>query len=66
MQFAMALKIIGVLLILFSTTMLPSLFIGLVAGDGTDAAFATGFATTLFCGIMIWLSNHDMGSNCIS
>ena len=31
MQFAMAFKIIGVLLILFSTTMLPSLFLGLVA-----------------------------------
>ena len=28
MQFAMAFKIIGVLLILFSTTMLPSLFWG--------------------------------------
>ena len=51
----MALKIIGVLLILFSTTMLPPLFIGLVASDRTAAAFATGFATTLFSGVVIWL-----------
>ena len=42
MQFAMAFKIIGVLLILFSTTMLPSLFLGLVANDGSESAFATG------------------------
>ena len=55
MRFAMALKIIGVLLILFSTTMLPPLFIGLVASDGAAAAFATGFATTLFSGVVIWL-----------
>ena len=52
MRFAMALKIIGVLLILFSTTMLPPLFIGLVASDGAAAAFATGFATTLFSGVV--------------
>ena len=34
MQFAMAFKIIGVLLILFSTAMLPSLLLSLIAKDG--------------------------------
>lgn len=60
MQFAMALKIIGVLLILFSTTMLPSLFIGLIASDGTAAAFATGFGTTLFSGVTMWLPTRHL------
>ena len=60
MRFAMALKIIGVLLILFSATMLPPLFIGLVASDGTAAAFATGFATTLFSGVAMWLLTRHL------
>jgi hypothetical protein len=34
MQFAMAFKIIGVLLILFSSTMLPSLLLSVVSQDG--------------------------------
>ena len=42
MQFAMAFKIIGVLLILFSTAMLPSLLLSLIAKDGIESAFATG------------------------
>ncbi len=56
----MALKIIGVLLILFSATMLPPLFIGLSASDGTAAAFATGFATTLFSGAAMWLLTRHL------
>jgi len=60
MRFAMALKIIGVLLILFSATMLPPLFIGLSASDGTAAAFATGFATTLFSGAAMWLLTRHL------
>ena len=60
MQFAMAFKIIGVLLILFSTTMLPSLFLGLVANDGSESAFATGFAATLLAGVTLWLPSRHM------
>ena len=60
MQFAMAFKIIGVLLILFSTTMLPSLFLGLAANDGSESAFATGFAATLLAGVTLWLPYRHM------
>lgn len=60
MQFAMAFKIIGVLLILFSTTMLPSLFLGLIANDGSESAFATGFAATLLAGVALWLPSRHM------
>ena len=60
MQFAMAFKIIGVLLILFSTAMLPSLFLSLITKDGIESAFATGLATTLFAGVMLWLPTRHL------
>tara|TARA_Y100000991_G_scaffold114567_1_gene86430 strand:- start:902 stop:2350 length:1449 start_codon:yes stop_codon:yes gene_type:complete len=60
MQFAMAFKIIGVLLILFSTAMLPSLFISLIAKDGIESAFATGLAATLLAGILLWLPTRHL------
>ena len=60
MQFAMAFKIIGVLLILFSTAMLPSLFISLIAKDGIESAFATGLATTLLAGVLLWLPTRHL------
>ena len=60
MQFAMAFKIIGVLLILFSTAMLPSLFLSLIDKDGIESAFATGLAATLFAGVMLWLPTRHL------
>ena len=60
MQFAMAFKIIGVLLILFSTAMLPSLLLSLIAKDGIESAFATGLTTTLFAGVMLWLPTRHL------
>ncbi len=58
MQFAMAFKIIGVLLILFSSAMLPSLFLSLVSQDGIESAFAIGFGATLAAGMLLWLPNR--------
>ena len=60
MQFAMALKIIGVLLILFSTAMLPPLFLSLIAQDGIESAFAMGLAATLFAGVALWLPTRKL------
>ena len=60
MQFAMAFKIIGVLLILFSTAMLPSLFLSLIAKDGIESAFATGLAATLLAGVLLWLPTRHL------
>ena len=60
MQFAMAFKIIGVLLILFSTAMLPPLFLSLIAQDGIESAFAMGLATTLFAGVALWLPTRNL------
>ena len=60
MQFAMALKIIGVLLILFSTAMLPPLFLSLITQDGIESAFAMGLAATLFAGVTLWLPTRNL------
>ena len=60
MQFAMAFKIIGVLLILFSTAMLPPLFLSLIARDGIESAFAMGLAATLFAGVALWLPTRNL------
>jgi len=60
MQFAMALKIIGVLLIIFSTAMLPSLFLSLITEDAIESAFATGFAATLLAGVLLWLPTRHV------
>ena len=58
MQFAMAFKIIGVLLILFSSTMLPSLLLSVISQDGIESAFAIGFGATLAAGVLLWLPNR--------
>ena len=60
MQFAMALKIIGVLLILFSTAMLPPLFLSLITQDGIESAFAMGLAATLFAGVALWMPTRNL------
>ena len=60
MQFAMALKIIGVLLILFSTAMLPPLFLSLITQDGIESAFAIGLAATLLAGVALWLPTRNL------
>ena len=60
MQFAMAFKIIGVLLMLFSSAMLPSLFLSVIHRDGVESAFATGFGMTLLAGILLWLPTRSL------
>lgn len=60
MQFAMAFKIIGVLLILFSTAMLPSLTLSLIGNDGAEASFAIGFGATLLAGVLFWLPTRHL------
>jgi trk system potassium uptake protein TrkH len=46
---------IGLLLVLFSLTMLPPLFIGLLYGDGATTPFLHAFALTLSLGLICWL-----------
>ncbi|MAF83698.1 MAG: TrkH family potassium uptake protein [Gammaproteobacteria bacterium] len=47
-------RILGLLLMLFSSSMLPPIAISLIYKDGSSAAFIQGFAVTLIAGAMIW------------
>ena len=55
MHLTVSLRIIGVLLMLFSTAMLPPMYLGLVAGDGSAAAFAIAFGINILAGLVLWL-----------
>ncbi len=52
-------KILGLLLALFSLTLLPPLAIALIAQDGTAGAFGTAIVVILGAGIGLWLPVRD-------
>lgn len=62
MRITVSLRIIGVLLMVFSAAMLPSLYVGLAANDGSAPPFATAFALTLFAGVVLWLPTRHAPS----
>ncbi|UCG73706.1 MAG: potassium transporter [Chromatiales bacterium] len=47
-------RILGLLLMLFSTTMLPPVLISIAFDDGAAMAFLYGFAANLAAGLVIW------------
>ncbi len=55
LQIAATLRILGLLLMIFSTTMLPPVGIALWYGDGALEAFLIAFAVTLVGGFLLWL-----------
>ncbi|MEO5573388.1 MAG: potassium transporter TrkG, partial [Gammaproteobacteria bacterium] len=55
MQFSIIQRVMGLLLILFSFTMLPSLIAGLLNADHTLRAFAWSYGITLVSGLVLWL-----------
>ncbi len=59
MQFAAVLRLMGLLLILFSSSLLPPLAVSLVYGDGASMAFAEAFGITLIIGTALWLPVSD-------
>jgi trk system potassium uptake protein len=54
MNFAMVQRILGLLLILFSLTMLPPIAISLYFQDGNWQPFADAFAALLVIGVLTW------------
>ena len=54
MQFKVVQQVLGLLLMLFSLTMLPPVFVSAWYQDGSAAAFVAGFLVTLFCGLLVW------------
>ena len=48
-------RILGILLMLFSITMLPPIVVSFIYDDGARASFALAFLVTLSTGIVFWL-----------
>lgn len=59
MQFTVIQRVIGILLMLFSTTMLPPLLVSLIGGDGNHSAFLITLALTFLTGLFAWLPVHN-------
>lgn len=48
-------QILGLLLMLFSLTMLPPVFVSAWYGDGSAPAFVSGFLVTMLASLVIWI-----------
>ena len=55
MQLAVIQRILGILLALFSLTMVPPMGIAWWSGDGSLGAFAIAFLIILGSGLLLWL-----------
>lgn len=58
MQFRSILRIVGLLLALFSVSMLAPAFIALLYRDGAGVSFVTTFFVLLVCGFLFWFPNR--------
>ncbi|MCG8671332.1 MAG: TrkH family potassium uptake protein [Pseudomonadales bacterium] len=54
------LRILGVLLMVYSTTMLPPVVIAMIYKDGGQMQFLAAFAITLLSGLVAWLPVHNV------
>ena len=55
MHYKVILRILGILLMIFSISMLPPLAISFFYDDGAELAFIAGFLITLLTGFFIWI-----------
>ena len=55
MHFALIVKIIGMLLMVFSITLLPPVLVAWIYEDGLQLPFLTAFLITLLLGMALWL-----------
>ncbi|KAA0873776.1 TrkH family potassium uptake protein [Nitrincola tapanii] len=55
MHFRLILRVLGLLLMLFSITQLPPLAVSIYYQDGADMAFVASFFILLFSGFMLWV-----------
>ncbi len=54
MRFATISKVLGLLLMLFSLTLIPPLFVSFIYSDTATSAFIISFVIILFVGMIIW------------
>jgi trk system potassium uptake protein TrkH len=55
MQFAVIQRVMGLLLVIFSTSQLPPILVSLIYNDGALKAFAVAYIITLVTGLLMWL-----------
>ncbi len=55
MRLQVVMRVLGVLLILFSSTLLPPFVISLYANDGAGMPFLIAYLVTIFTGLLVWL-----------
>jgi len=60
MQYRVVMKILGVLLVMFSTTLIPPVLISYLFDDGASGPFIIAFFATLFTGAGFWLFNNEV------
>lgn len=64
MHFSIIFRVLGVLLMLFSLSMLVPVLVSLFYNDGDASVFLRAFFTTLACGVGLWLptrrSKHEL------
>ncbi len=60
MNFRVVQRILGLLLMIFSLTMLPPILISFLFGDGEWLAFVEGFGITLAAGLLFWLPVRNL------
>ncbi|WP_086934379.1 TrkH family potassium uptake protein [Agarilytica rhodophyticola] len=60
MHYSIIFKVLGLLLMLFSLTMAPPIFVSFIYHDGTSAAFFLAFAITFITGLTAWFPVHKI------
>lgn len=64
MHFSVTFRILGILLMVFSSAMLPPLALALLEDDHTIAGFVSALGITFFSGLLMWLpvrkASHDL------
>ena len=55
MKISVSLRILGILLMLFSISALPPLVLAFLAEDGTVRGFLSAMGITFFAGLLMWL-----------
>lgn len=60
MHFAIIFKVLGILLMLFSLTLVPPLLVSLWFRDGGHLSFLLAFIITVITGVALWLPTHNV------
>lgn len=60
MQRLVIFRIVGLLLMVFSLSMLPPAVVGLMYGDGAVVPFVTAFVVMLFSGLIVWFPTRNL------